>query len=288
MIRRKHISEHRVETALAELGDHVARLPNDVLTEMARTATASRPALDRPRRRRAAQLPLVAAAALGLVVLAGVPAWLLANVERGGQTDVAAPTAVATWGWRDLVPGKPVAADPLLDVAARESGVAPARVAKLLAHGSGRERVTLVAAADAGRVCFAVRAGRFVGDFLCPRRLDPEVLIQFSVDQVGRGPRAGVRLLGVARSDVGRVVLTLSDGTATTLALNRWRAFAYSSRPRSAPPRLLTVFGRGGALLTRIAFSGSQWVRVCGGPARPCLGEPDGAVELRAEPGLVL
>ena len=285
MRRRRDIPEARVEAALAELAERAPSLSDHVLDEMTRVATSS-PAAAPPapkRRFRLAHVPPAAAAAVMATAFAALPAWLLLR-DRPAAAPPVAQAAAATWGSSELVPGRPVAADGVLGVAMRESGVLPARLGQV-AQGTGDEKIALVAAADAGRVCYAVRSERFVGDFLCPRRLDSEVLIQFSVAGASSG---GIHVLGVARSDVTRVVLELSDGTRQALRLNRWHAFAYSAPSGSRSVRLLTAYGRGDTALARIAFRGSTWVRLCGATADPCAVRPDMPAVLAREPGLAL
>lgn len=284
MGRRRDIPEERLEAALAELAHAAPRLPDAALAEMVAVATSGGVATAPPRAswRRRVGLPAVAAAAVAATALAAFPAWLVFGGDGPAGVTGTARAGAGTWGSSEAVPGRPVAADRVLGVAMRESGVLPARLGQVLAHGSGEEKIALVAAADAGRVCYAVRAERFVGDFLCPRRLDSEVLIQFSVAAAG-SPR-GLRVVGVARSDVTRVVLELSDGTRHALRLNRWHAFAYSAPSHPGSVRFLTAYGPGETPLARIAFRGSTWVRLCGATTDPCGVRPDTPVE----PGLVL
>ena len=288
MRRRRDIPDERVEAALAELAGCAPRLPDAVLGDMTRVATSMPVALPPARRPRSrlAQLPAVAAAAVAATAFAALPAWLVLRDGPPGGASPVVEAGAGTWGSSELVPGRPVAADRVLGVAMRESGVLPARLGQVLAQGTGEERIALVAAADAGRVCYAVKVERSVGDFLCPRRLDSEVLIQFSV--AGAASSRGLRLLGVARSDVTRIVLELSDGTRHALRVNRWHAFAYSAPSRSRSVRLLSAYGAGNTLLARIAFRGSSWVRLCGATADPCAVRPDTPAVLAREPGLVL
>lgn len=260
------IDERRLEKALESLADDSPGISQDELSRLARKATSSNRLSRAPRPRRA----LLFAAAL-LALLALVPA-----VELGGNLrDRFSPTAsaqasVGVWSWDTVLPGRPVLVDRPLRDSVRDSGVVPGRALEVVAVRYRGGRLALIAApGPAGRVCFAPKWTRSLGSFRCFDRFAAEAVIEFAYSE-SRADPSDRALVGIARSDVARVTLALSDGSEHRVPLNRWRGFAYATRSEDQSFTRLTAHGRDGVLLARVEYGVSLRSAVCSGSSDGC------------------
>lgn len=93
-------------------------------------------------------------------------------------------------------------------------------------------------------------------------------IVSFETAGGPRPDRVGwASVIGVVRSDVGRLVAELADGSRRELPINRWRAFGYRAAPDAAALALL-AYDRDGALLERVGLS--RPAPLCGGELGPC------------------
>ena len=134
-----------------------------------------------------------AAVVLATVALCG---GLLATSGTGSTS--------RSWTWEAEVPGGPVSA--------------PSDARLLVANGD----LALVATSQDGTIAVGTEGGKLVP--LAQIAGDDPVIV-FAAAAPDGGPQ---RLVGLARSDVGRVEAVLRDGTTRELPLNEWRAFAYA------------------------------------------------------------
>jgi hypothetical protein len=147
--------------------------------------------------------PLLAAVLIAAVLLAA-GLLLAAGAQSSDQT--------ASWSWTAAVPGTPTS---------RVAGGAGPDVRELAAAGAFR---LVAASAGSGRLA--------VGPVVDGRaQLEPldaaagkQPLVVFTAASSAGGGQA---LVGVARSDIDRVAVTLGDGSQTDLPLNNWRGFSY-------------------------------------------------------------
>ena len=137
------------------------------------------------------------------------------------------------WHWDRALGGTPGAANALV---LRSLDTSPGRgwtkLTEVAVAGSGADRVALLAVrSKRGDVCFAVSAVAFVGEFHCVSNSEvrDEPLLHF---ESGGGASLGVvdhmTVVGMARSDVARVVVTTASGQHE-LPVNRAGGFAYDS-----------------------------------------------------------
>ena len=263
-------------------------------------------ALERARSLRRRRALIALAAFVVLATLAVPPALALLRSDSTG-----------TWTWEEGVPGRKIEVPKLLREVvslthASQPAVDPDSVRELAVAGEGRRRASILAAAGTdGTICLAHRGGGaagsgFAGQFSCvdeeygflpswrslwpaPRPLDgtpapvaeKRAVIHF-VSGGGPNPRTVgyTTLVGVARSDVTRVVLRRQDGSEQELELNQWRGFGYSATEEAAFPAALLAFrekkrwiGSEEVLAEQVLLQAERLLRVgslCGGYAGPC------------------
>ncbi len=222
----------------------------------------------------------VAAASFLLVLLPLLEVACGGSADEGNAPRTRSSQGPPTW-FSGGVPGKRVQADTLVAEMARASGVDPEEIHEVVQAREGREAYVLLAAPRKdGEICLsqaAVTGSRFfmVGDFSCaPTALAP--VTRFAdqamlVWQSGGGERPTVQssmaIVGLARSDVTRVVAVAPGGRQKELGLNEWRAFAYAGRSPEPFPLELRAYSESGALLASDPISTSP---LCGGKAGPC------------------
>lgn len=155
--------------------------------------------------------------------------------------------------------------------AARFSGVNALGLRNVIAiRNSEGSQLTISAGYDGlGRKCFGF-TGLGVGrSFDCiDSRLEERAVLPY-VSMEGRRFQAVDRatVMGIVRSDVSRVEITLADGSRRELRLNRWRAFAYMAGAPETLPKTLTAYGTNGSILEEVNVSVGP---LCGGDAGPC------------------
>ncbi|MBD0330776.1 MAG: hypothetical protein ICV64_11825 [Thermoleophilia bacterium] len=247
--------------------------------------------------RRRLAVGLAVALAAVLVPTAGVAAYLLSRAD---------PPGGGTWTWASGVPGRPAGAETANRIAHFSAmGRNPVdertvREVVRLRTDRGVHRLLAARARD-GRVCFASVAERVWGAFTScfplrepfprghplflptlttlERQSDP-VIAHFR-SEGGPEPRTvgWATILGVARSDVTRLVGTLADGSEVELPLNQWRAFAYSSAPPRFPTQLVAygerrrLLGSDEYVIQHVPLGRTALPRpapLCGGVAGPC------------------
>ena len=252
MRKRTMIDERELEAGLERIAGAVEPLDDAALTGMARAASASGRTFARSRRQ---PLRIAVAAALALGVAALLPAMFSGDVRGLLTREASAQPPVGVWRWDQLVPGRSTKADARLRRSVRKLGVVPARI-----HRLGRPaRPVLLAAADRlGRVCFATRTASSLSNFKCVSLLSSGSLVVFA---------SGSTVLGIARSDVERIVAARADGSEQELRLNRWRAFEASRRGGFA---WVKAYRGDGTLVERVAVGDSLRSRLCGAAAEPC------------------
>jgi hypothetical protein len=256
MSGRTTIGERDLEVRLERMVEAIEPLPDEQLVEMARAASASTRSAPARSPRRPLRVVLAAAVALGVAAL--LPAVFGGDVRGLFTREASAQPPVGVWRWAgQLAPGRPVQADARVRLAVQRLGVVPARVHRVSRLGGA---TLLAAAGKSGRVCFAARTGTSFGGFTCVSLLSPEAMVLFSL-------AGGTVVLGVARTDVERVVATRADGSERELAPNSSRAFA-----GAAPGGFAYVSGyRGdGTLVARLSVGASLRSRLCGTAPAAC------------------
>jgi hypothetical protein len=124
---------------------------------------------------------------------------------------------------------------------AAQSDVSPSSIRQIVAAKSG---LTLIVGQNSsGRPCTA-SAGTAVGNFNCLSDWsDKFAMLLYSTEGGSTQFVADHEsLVGVARSDVAKVVLTTADGAESTLALNEAHGFSYDSSSASTLPASITAY----------------------------------------------
>ncbi|MFN2471368.1 MAG: hypothetical protein ABR583_10385 [Gaiellaceae bacterium] len=246
--------------------------PSPAATERAR-ATVLRP------RRRVRRRVLLAAAAL-VAALAAAPALAL-TIGLDGELPA------ATWTWEG-VPGRATPENGLVRLVAEKSRIDPGSVRELV-RADDPAGSRLLAASRAGSVCLAAGGRGVLGEFRClDELLAPRLvagrepaLLHYESGGGDRPTRATwSTIVGVARSDVRRVVVRLADGSERELPLNAWRGFAYAGAGKERFPVALLayterrhLFGTDEVRLEEVLLERHNVpVRgpLCGGAAGPC------------------
>jgi hypothetical protein len=248
----------------------------------------------RARRRRVA-IVLLGIALAAFVLLVAAPAFGIRPVES-----VLGREPTPSWTWPEGVPGDQVQVpESIRAVSASARGrqadpVDPSTIRQVVSVGNGRaEDAYLAARGLNGDICLA-QYGRYgfflpfhcLHDALRPgaQSLDERAVL---VGNTAGGSRGSVvdysTLIGVARSDVGRVELGLVDGDTIDLPLNRWRGFGYyATQPGRFPMTLRayrtwsSLFGHHEKLVGEVPLQevkGLAPTPLCGGTYGPC---PDG------------
>lgn len=189
--------------------------------------------------------------------LAAVVALALFALSYSSPAEPRSEHGVGSWQWERALSGNRVAANGLtrrsLDVSLGRGWTSVHEVA---AAGSMSDRVSLLAArSHSGAVCLGVSTFAFVGEFHCVATnsaVRDEALLHFTS---GGGARLGdvdrTSVVGIARSDVARVVVTTPSGQHD-LQLNSARGFAYDSAADGLPSSI-SAYGADGALIAEYA-----------------------------------
>lgn len=170
---------------------------------------------------------------LGLAaVAAGVLAAVL--VPRGGAT--------ARWEWTAGVPGVAHAPTAVERGLAQQSSVDPASIREVVSA----DRFRLLAGRRGSDVCLGTSTGAIASSYECASELSRPLFLQTFTEG---GPAVErYELVGVARNDVRRVELELSDGSTQALPLRRWRAFAFAAARPAPMPVTITAYDSNGSV----------------------------------------
>lgn len=180
---------------------------------------------------------------LALVVLVAIALVALAFTSTGESRPA--------WQWERALSGSSVAPNGLtrrtLDLSLGSGWTSLHEVA---GAGSKNDRVSLLAVRSrTGDICLGIGTFAFARKFNCVSEnsaMRDEALVHFTS---GGGARLGVvdriSLVGIARSDVARVVVTTATGTHE-LPLNGARGFAYESAAKGLPSSI-SAYGADGA-----------------------------------------
>jgi len=194
--------------------------------------------------------PLKIKTVAGVCVLS-IAAAIGVVLAAGGSS---AGASSGAWTWPEGIPGSPViATDAALSRSVAGSrGLSGSAVRQLLDTGSGRGKVAVYAAEGVDNApCLAIRSQISVGGFSCADASWDQTAIFLYQTSGGDSPATVDRstVIGVARSDVGSVVLTTAGGARRELNLGRWHAFAYvATRPAAMPRRIEAYSTRGDVL----------------------------------------
>jgi hypothetical protein len=158
------------------------------------------------------------------------------------------------------VPGRAVAPADVTVRAARLGGVDPQTVREVISvRNSDDRQLSIYSAPDgAGNVCLGFTAFGIGRAFHCLNEpgFNRQTIIPYLTmggRRLGSVDRATV--MGVARSDVAQVTITLVDGSKQDLQLNRWRAFAYMAESPETMPQSLTAYRANGSVLQMVDVS---------------------------------
>jgi hypothetical protein len=183
---------------------------------------------------------LAGVVALGLFALA----YTTTGESRPGDS---------AWHWERALSAKPVSPNGLtrrsVDMSLGRGWTSLHEVAGV---GLTKDRVSLLAVrSQTGDVCLGVSTVAFVKRFSCVSTtsgVDDEPLLHFTS---GGGARLGVvdriSVVGIARSDVARVVVTTASGPHD-LSVNSAGGFAYDSAAKGLPSTI-SAYGADGALM---------------------------------------
>jgi hypothetical protein len=179
--------------------------------------------------------------------------------------------ALAKWKWDRGLPGEPTIPTDLTTRAARFSDVIPSTIQNVIAVKNNEGGLlTISAGYDAsGKTCFGFTGYGVGREFNC---LDARIGDFAVLPYVSMGGRTlqsvdHAAVMGIARSDVSRIELTLVDGSRRKLSVNTWGAFAYLAGPGNSMPKTLEAYGADGSLLQEVNVSVGP---VCGAAAGPC------------------
>lgn len=140
----------------------------------------------------------------------------------------------------------------------------------IAARNSEGDRPTIFAGYDgAGRKCFGFTGFGVGRSFDCIDSRIAELAVLPYVSMGGSRFQSVDRasVMGIVRSDVSRLEITLVDGSRRELPLNRWRAFAYVSKTSQTLPKTLLAYAADGTVLEEVNASVGP---LCGGDAGSC------------------
>lgn len=188
-----------------------------------------------------------------IAALAAVVALALFALSYTSKGESRSEHGVGSWQWERALSGSRVAATSLtrrmLDESLDRGGWTSLH--EVAAAGSMSDRVSLLAVRSrSGDVCLGVSAFAFVGEFHCVSNsaVRDEALMHFAS---GGGAQLGfvdrISVVGIARSDVARVVVTTPSGQHD-LQLNSARGFAYHSAAHGLPSSI-SAYGADGAVI---------------------------------------
>lgn len=186
---------------------------------------------------------------VGLALAAGVAALAQA---RGGDD----PTT-REWSWNGTVPGKPVTANAVTAAMARRSGLQPSRLHLVLSAHLG-SRAILAARNEAGVICLGyTRREALASEFQCLADDFASRPLVFWASNGGRTSSSvgWAAVTGVARNDVARIALTLSNGTQQLVEMNEWRGFSYYARSERLIPITLSAYQADGSKVADVALA---------------------------------
>jgi hypothetical protein len=157
-----------------------------------------------------------------------------------------------TWAWDQGLPGKVVEA-PGSQLAFQISpDVLPGSAREVITIGMGARSLTLLSArGTAGEVCLSVTSGEISKQFSC---MNEQARRRALLTYVASGGSAlGVtdwaRVVGLARSDVGRVTVVLQNGDEQELALSESRAYKYEADSNALIATHIRAYRASGALI---------------------------------------
>jgi hypothetical protein len=187
--------------------------------------------------RRWALVTMPAAVCLAVLVVAPAFGGARAVLDLFSSKDAPVPA------W-DL-PGKPVGApnqDPLITVAASQAAVDVESVREVAKAGSDERQLSLlVGRGSDGQVWLARKGPGSISQFTPLANVPTHAVATF---EIFGGPRPNGNgyvvgwqtLVGFARSDMTRVVVTLQNGREEVIPLNPWRGFGYSATSKERLP----------------------------------------------------
>lgn len=162
------------------------------------------------------------------------------------------------WTWSGgSVPGRAIAADQILTrMVADSPGIDSGTLTEVASVSGGELPNQLLAAKNAsGTTCVGQRGG----SFLClDNRYDPYAVVVFpwvggsTLNVVDRAS-----IVGIARSDVARVTLSLQDGSRIDLAPDKWRSFSYVAGGAASVPIELRAYDAADQELQTVDLSSS-------------------------------
>jgi hypothetical protein len=186
-------------------------------------------------------------AVVGVVALLGAASAYAFSSGSADATDFRS----LGWTWPTGVPGKPIPVSRPIEALARvnEVEVAAAREIEVVQTGDGQLRLVGVLTSR-GVPCFA-GFGRMIAPLKCVDALPPDVPLVIDGYGGGASPsRTDYQVVvGVARSDVARVKVTLQNGAERSVPLSSWRSFAYGATAPAPLPRSIAAYAADGSKL---------------------------------------
>jgi hypothetical protein len=194
--------------------------------------------------------------ALAAIVLVLAATLLAAAPALGLRPGLFGEEPTPSWTWPEGLPGKPIKASRFVASinATTRDPVDLNTLREIASVGSGDGQSSLLAARGLnGDVCLAKLAGggHMGMPFEClhdpPKPYAKTIEEQPVLTGMSSGGSRGsvvdyASLVGVTRSDVGRVELDLVDGQTIELPLNRWRGFGYYTTDARRFPKTLRVY----------------------------------------------
>jgi hypothetical protein len=185
---------------------------------------------------------LTAIVAIALAVTAGI---------AFGRSATTTPAAGA-WAWSNGVPGAPITPSTVMSGAAERSGVSTASLHTVKSAGVGNRQASILAGSGSnGDVCIAHAGYGYSGAFRCLGGSGPTSPLLDFLTVGGSEPDvvSFATLVGLVRSDVSRLVVTLANGRQVELKLNVWRGFGYAANSADTLPQSIDAYGNDGNLI---------------------------------------
>lgn len=188
------------------------------------------------------------AAACAVFAAAGIAASAVLQSSNAGPA--------RPWSFGGGVPGNPIQVDSLAQQAAAYAGVDVASIRSVIATAD----LKFLAGLSPGGVCFAAETADTMLGFECLTDLletkpDRAFVVRFELAGSASTAASSIRLVGIARGDVTRIEVQSVGGRSTSLSLNAFGGFAYSTQAHADVAVALNAYGPDGALIESMPIS---------------------------------
>jgi len=163
-----------------------------------------------------------------------------------------------TWVWDQRLPGRLIERPASQQAVQISPNIVPGSAREVVTISTGARSLTLLSArGTAGDVCLSVTSGEISKEFSCMNELARRQALLTYVASGGStlGVTDWVRVVGLARGDVGRVTVVLRNGNEKELAFNEWRAYTYETDSDALVPTRIRAYGTDGALIEEVVVA---------------------------------